>query len=337
MIKDTISKLVERENLTAEESVAAMEEIMSGEATPAQLSAFITALRMKGETAAEVTGCARAMRSKVTPIDPGDGAVIDTCGTGGDAKFTFNVSTAAAFVAAGAGLKVAKHGNRSVSSNTGSADVLKLLGVNLEADKAVVERCLREARIGFLFAPLLHPAMKFAIGPRREIGVRTIFNILGPLTNPAFAHAQLLGVFSGELTQMMAEVLKNLGSTAAMVVHGRDGLDEITTTAETEVCQLSRGSLRCYVLDTEAIGLRRARLQDLTVGAPEESAEALKQVLAGKPGPKTDITLANGAAALVVGGVAGSLEEGLEMARESVRAGAAAEALRKLVEISCGG
>ena len=247
MIKEAIANVVERKNLTEDEMVSVMREIMEGEATPAQIAAFITSLRMKGETVDEITGAARVMREKALKVKTKASVVIDTCGTGGDESFTFNISTAAAFVAAGAGLTVAKHGNRSVSSKSGSADVLKSLGVNIEAEVQKVEECLDSIGIGFLFAPLMHSAMKYAAPVRREIGIRTIFNILGPLTNPAGAQYQVLGVYRSELTEVLANVLKNLGSARALVVSGNDGLDEMTLTTETKVTELKNGD-REYIL-----------------------------------------------------------------------------------------
>ncbi len=261
MIKEAISKVVDGENLTEEEAIATMNEIMSGEATPAQIASFITALRLKGETIEEITGCARVMREKATRISTNHPLVVDTCGTGGDGAHTFNISTTAAFVVAGAGVPVAKHGNRSVSSSCGSADVLKALGVNIEVEPDVVSNCINEIGIGFLFAPLLHGAMKYAIGPRREIGIRTIFNILGPLTNPASAQAQVLGVYDGSLTEPLAQVLNNLGSTRVFVVHGEDGLDEITTTTNTRISELADGVVRTYTLSPTEFGFLTQKLR----------------------------------------------------------------------------
>ena len=336
MITKLIRKLTERSDLSVEESIEAMNAIMSGKATPAQIAAFIVALRMKGETVDEITGCARVMREKAVKVDPGpsDWDVVDTCGTGGDAVHTFNISTAAALVTAGAGVTVAKHGNRAVSSTSGSADVLKALGVNLEAEKAVVERCLRETRIGFLFAPLMHGAMKYAIGPRREIGVRTVFNILGPLTNPAGAPCQVLGVYDGALAEPLAGVLRKLGSKRCMVVHGEDGLDEITTTAETRVAELIEGEIKTYTITPEEMGLPRTSLDDLVAKSPEEAVEALNSVLAGDKGPRRDIVLLNAGAAILVSGAASDLKDGIRKAAESIVSGAARQALDKLVEIT---
>jgi len=331
-----IGRLVERRDLSVEESYECMSAIMSGEATDAQIAAFITALRMKGETVDEITGCARAMRERAVHVDPGQNPydVIDTCGTGGDVRGTFNISTAAALVAAGAGVRVAKHGNRSVSSHSGSADVLKTLGVNIEADRPAVERCLREANIGFLFAPRLHAAMKYAIGPRRELAIRTVFNILGPLTNPAGAPCQVLGVYDGALAPVLARVLRNLGSKHCFVVHAADGLDEISNAGPTGVVELAEGEIREYEICPEDFGLTRSDLADLVVRSPEESAAAVRSVLAGKAGPRRDIVLLNAAAGIAASGAAPDLSSALERAAESVDSGAAAAALEKLIALS---
>ena len=336
MIKELIRKLTDGKDLTVEESVEAMNEVMSGQATPAQVAAFIVALRMKGETTEEISGCARVMREKATSINPGPSAhdVVDTCGTGGDSRSTFNISTAAGIIAAGAGVTVAKHGNRSVSSQSGSADVLKELGVNIEAGVSQVERCLREARIGFLFAPLLHGAMKYAIGPRREIGVRTVFNILGPLTNPAGARCQVLGVYDEALVPVMAGVLRNLGSKRCLVVHGEDGLDEITITGKTRVAELRDGEIRNLTISPSDAGLTEGKLDDLVVSGPEEAAEAIREVLAGDKGPRRDIVLLNAAAAILAAGAADDLSHGVRKAAEAIASGAARTTLEMLVRVS---
>jgi len=336
MIVALIRKLIERHDLTVEESAQAMNDIMSGEATPAQIAAFLVALRMKGETIAEITGCARVMREKAVAIDPGssDTFVVDTCGTGGDTKHTFNISTAAALVTAGAGVTVAKHGNRAVSSTSGSADVLKELGLNLEANQATVEQCLREAHIGFLFAPLMHGAMKYAIGPRREVGVRTVFNILGPLTNPAGAPCQVLGVYDATLVEPLAGVLKNLGSVHCLVVHGEDGLDEISTISATQITELKDGEIRSYTLHPEDVGLPRATLAKLVVEGTPDAAAAVRSVLSGDEGPRRDIVILNAGAAIMVSGAATDLQAGIEKARESIDSGAAQQALNKMIEIT---
>ncbi len=330
MIQEAISKVVEGRHLTESEAVQAMESIMSGGATPAQIGSFITALRMKGETIGEITGCARVMREKATRIPTQHPLVVDTCGTGGDGAHTFNISTVAAFVVAGAGVPVAKHGNRSISSKCGSADVLRELGVDIEADVDTVSRCIDEVGIGFMFAPLLHSAMKYAIGPRREIGIRTIFNALGPLTNPAGAQAQVLGVYSAELVEPLAQVLQRLGSKAAFTVHGNDGLDEITTTTTTQVSELREGNIQSYVLDPREYGISLVDPDELKGGDAAENARIALDVLQGEKGPQRDIVLLNAAAALVVGGKAGDLGHGIDVAAKVIDAG---DALQKLVAL----
>ena len=330
MIREAISKVVNGEDLTESEAIETMNEIMSGEATPAQIASFITALRLKGETIEEITGCARVMREKATKIETNQPLLVDTCGTGGDGAHTFNISTTAAFVVAGAHIPVAKHGNRSVSSRSGSADVLKTLGVNIEVEPEVVGRCIDEIGIGFLFAPRLHGAMKYAIGPRREIGIRTIFNILGPLTNPAGAQAQVLGVYDKNLTQPLAQVLRNLGSKHVFVVHGEDGLDEITTTTNTYISELVDGEVRSYTLNPTELGVLTAEPQDLAGGTPEENAAMTLAILEGEPGPKRNIVLLNAAAAIVSGGKADNLRDGIALAEEVLDSGKALEKLAAL-------
>ncbi|MCD5391034.1 anthranilate phosphoribosyltransferase [candidate division NPL-UPA2 bacterium] len=334
MIKEAISKVIDQKDLTEGEATGVMNEIMGGEATPAQIACFLTALRLKGETVEEITGSARVMREKVTPVKTRQEMLVDTCGTGGDGLHTFNISTTAAFVVAGAGLAVAKHGNRSVSSRCGSADLLKAFGVNIEAGVEKVEECLEKVGIGFLFAPLLHGAMKYAIGPRREIGIRTIFNILGPLTNPAGAQAQVLGVYAGQLTETLAGVLKNLGSRHAFVVHGMDGLDEITLTAETKVSELVGGEVRNYHIKPEEFGLKRCRMEDLKGGDTGENVEITRGVLEGQAGHRREIVLLNASAAIVAGGKARDLSEGVEKAAQSIDSGKALEKLEKLIQLT---
>ena len=334
MIKEAISKIVKNQDLTESEMIEVMNEIMTGAASPGQIGAFITALRIKGETVTEITGAAKVMREKATKIDVKGKKVVDTCGTGGDESMTFNISTAAAFVAAGAELIVAKHGNRSVSSRSGSADVLKALGVNIEAEVARVEECLKEIGIGFLFAPMLHGAMKYAAPVRREIGIRTIFNILGPLTNPAGARCQVIGVYDDSLTDILGKVLSNLGAEHAFVVRGEDGLDEITLTTETKVTELKEGKLRTYHIKPEDFGFRRCRPEDLKGGDPEMNADIIRSILKGKKGPQQDVVLLNAAAAIVAGGMARSLEEGILAALHSINEGKALEKLNKLVEMT---
>ena len=330
-IKQAIGKVMSGEDLLGEEAEAVMSQIMAGEVTPAQIGAFLTALRLKGETVEEITGCARAMRRSAIPVRPRRRELVDTCGTGGDRTGTFNISTTAAFVVAGAGLGVAKHGNRSVSSHCGSADVLEALGINLELTPEQVAHCIDEVGIGFLFAPRLHPAMKHAIGPRREMGVRTIFNILGPLTNPAGATRQIMGVYDPNLTSPLAQVLGKLGAQAAFVVHGADGLDELSTTGINRVSHLRDGGVKDFSLDPAELGLPGARLEDLRGGTAQENAQITQAILAGERGPRRDVVLLNAAAALVAGGVAGDFEGGLQRAAEAIDSGSAREKLEGLV------
>ena len=337
MIREAISKLIDGRHLTQAEAAGVMEGIMSGESTPAQIGAFLIALRIKGETVDEIAGCAEAMRGKATRIKTRHPSVVDTCGTGGDNSSTFNISTTAAFVLAGAGLCVAKHGNRAMSSRCGSADVLKALGVNLDLTPEQVGRCLDEGGIGFLFAPMLHTAMKHAVGPRREIGTRTVFNVLGPLTNPAGARRQLIGVYSPNLTDTLAEVLLRLGSERALVVHGSDGLDEITTTGETKVSELQDGTVHTYPIQPEDFGLKRASLQDLKGGDEETNAKILTDVLKGADGPKRDAVLLNAAAGITAGGSAPDIGEGISIARDSIDSGRALKKLEGLREMSNAG
>ncbi len=336
-IKRAITCLLEGQNLSEAEAEAVMEQIMTGQATSAQIGGFLIALRLKGETVEEVTGFARAMRRNAIPIRSGQPLLVDTCGTGGDSRGTFNISTTVAFVVAGAGLAVSKHGNRSVSSRCGSADVLQALGVCLDLPPDRVAACIDQVGIGFLYAPLLHPAMKHAIGPRREMGVRTVFNILGPLTNPAGAQVQVLGVYDGALTGMMARVLGSLGCQAAFVVHGADGLDELSTTGPNQVAHLKNGRVRTFVLDPLDLGLPRAKLADLSGGDPQENASIVRAVLAGEPGPRRDVVLLNTAACLVAGGLAADLNVGLSLAARSIDSGAAQAKLEGLITFSHNG
>ena len=334
MIQDAIQQLIAGQDLDRETATAVMDQIMSGEATDAQIGGFLVALRCKGETEDEVAGFTEVMRAKATRISGGRPPLLDTCGTGGDASGTFNISTTAAFVAAGAGCTVAKHGNRAISSRCGSADVLAELGVNIEADPARVGVCLDEAGIGFLFAQALHGAMKHAIGPRRELGTRTVFNILGPLTNPAGATRHLMGVFAPELTELQARVLGSLGSKRAFIVHGLDGLDEITLTGPSRVSELADGEVRTYEIEPGNFGIDRAGAEALKGGDPDENAAILREVLDGGSGPRTDVVLLNAAAALAAAGVAADLAGGIEAARESIASGRARQALDRLVEVS---
>jgi len=348
MIKKAIAKVVERENLTEPEMIEVMDQIMSGEATPAQTAAFITALRMKGETVDEVTGAARVMRDRATHIRVGRNVldldrddinldletILDTCGTGGSGTNTFNVSTTVAFVVSACGVKVAKHGNRSVSSTCGSADVLEALGVNLDVTPETVERCIGEIGIGFLFAPALHGAMKHAIGPRREIGIRTIFNILGPLTNPAGAQCQVLGVYREELTEKLAQVLRKLGCKRGFVVHGLDGMDEITLTTETRIAEVTPAGVNSHLFGPEELGLPRCSMADLRGGDAASNAAIVRGVLSGEKGPKRDIVLLNAAFGLVAAGKADDPAEGMRMAADAIDSGLAMGQLEKLAELT---
>lgn len=329
MIREAIKMAVEGKNLTEQEAVAAMTEIMDGEATPAQVASFITAMRMKGETVEEITGFVKVMRAKSVKVTPKSKDLLDTCGTGGDKLSTFNISTTAAFVAAGAGVKIAKHGNRAASSTCGSADVLEALGARLDLDAAQVAQCIDSAGIGFMFAPAMHPAMKHAVGPRKEIGIRTVFNILGPMTNPAGAKRQVIGVFSPDLTETMAMVLSSLGTERAMVFHGMDGLDELSTVGPTRVSELKDGEVSTYTLTPEEVGLRTARAEDLAVGdgGALDNVTALMHVLDGATGPKRDIVLLNAAAALVVAGRAEDLKDGMNTAAQAIDSGTAMRVL----------
>jgi anthranilate phosphoribosyltransferase len=334
MIKEAIAKIVLRENLGETEMMQAMDEVMGGKATPAQIAAFITALRMKGETVDEVTGAARIMRQKATRIDARTGTIVDTCGTGGDGMNTFNISTTTAFVVAAAGVTVAKHGNRAVSSGCGSADVLEALGVNIGAGPEVIEECVQQIGIGFLFAPKLHGAMKYAIEPRREIGVRTIFNMLGPLTNPAGATAQLIGVYDPQLTEMFAGVLKNLGTKRAFVVHGSDGLDEATVTGETRVSELNNGIITTYNINPIDIFGETYKGAELVGGDASLNAQITKDVLSGKDGACRKIVLLNAALALMAANKAAQLKEGVALAQECIDNGEAIKKLQALIELS---
>lgn len=340
MIRESIAKLVDRENLSYEDSSIIMTEIMSGNATNAQVAAFLTSLRMKGETVDEIAAFAEVMRETCHRIRPRVlGRLLDTCGTGGDRVKTFNVSTAAAFVIAGAGISVAKHGNRSVTSRCGSADVLEHLGLYLSMEPDDVARVIEHVGIGFMFAPAFHPAMKFAIGPRKEIGVRTVFNILGPLTNPASATAQLLGVYDRKLVEPVAYVLKKLGCEEAMVVYGLDGLDEISTLGRTAVAWLREGEVASFETVPEDFGAKRTTANVLSVSSPEESAEAIFKILFGRcaeGAPRLEIVLVNSAAGVIVGGKAEDFAQGMEIARKSLNSGMAYEKLKALVLASGG-
>jgi anthranilate phosphoribosyltransferase len=334
MIKSILKILVKRENLQEEEARQVMEEIMEGKATPAQIASFLTALRMKGETVAEITGFARAMLEKVDAFSIKIDTLVDTCGTGGDSLNTFNISTAVAFVVAGAGLSVAKHGNRALSSKCGSADVLEALGVKLTIPKEKVKECLERIGIGFLFAPCCHPAMKYALAPRQEMGMRTVFNILGPLINPLGANVRLMGVHSSSLTEPLARVLKNLGVRRAFVVWGEDGLDEISINARTRISELKKGKIETYYIKPEDFAMARASLQEIRGGDREKNTRILKDILKGGKGAKRDIVLINTAACLVAAGRAKSFKEGIEIAKDSIDTGKADGKLESLIEFT---
>lgn len=334
MIKEAIARLAEGKTLSREEARAAMLEIMSGDATAAQVAAYITALRIRGETMDVIAGSAAAMREKFTAVHAPTDVVVDTCGTGGDGSHTFNISTASALVAAGAGVTVAKHGNRGVSSKCGSADVLAALGVNIDVAAPVMDECLKTIGIAFLFAPTLHPAMKFAIGPRREIGIRTVFNILGPLSNPAGARYGVLGVYDRDLALILAQAASALGAKRLFVVHGSDGLDEITTTGNTRVAEVKDGVVTTYEIHPREFGLEVSSRTALVGGEPPENAAIIRGVLSGEKGPRRDIVLLNAAAAIAAGQKARDIKDGIALAVRSIDSGAAMQKLEKLIEIT---
>jgi anthranilate phosphoribosyltransferase len=331
-MKDYIQRIIEGYDLSQAEMNDVFDLIMTGLASPSQIAGFITALRMKGETVEEITGAALSMRRYALFIDTRGLPVVDTCGTGGDRTNTFNISTTAAFVTAGADVPVAKHGNRAISSRCGSADVLAELGVNIEASPEVVEECICEVGIGFLYAPKVHPAMKYASLPRKELGIRTIFNMLGPLTNPAGAKGQILGVFSSELTETFARVLKLLGCKRAFVVHGHDGMDEITSTTTTRVSELNSGEIRTYEFDPLQYISDYSDLESLQGGDPAINAAIIRRILSGDRGSYRDVVCLNAAAAIVAGGKANNLSQGMELAQDSIDSGKAKAMLENLVE-----
>jgi anthranilate phosphoribosyltransferase len=336
MYKESIAKIVDGQNLTEEEAYQAMGILMEGGATAAQIGSFLTGLRMKGETIEEITGFARSMREKSIRIQVrghGD-CIADTCGTGGDGRGTFNISTAVAIVAAGGGLTVAKHGNRSVSSRCGSADVLEALGVNIQLPPERVQDCLEELGLAFLFAPTFHPAMKHALSPRREIGIRTVFNLLGPLTNPAGADVQVVGLYRKDLTHPVAEVLKNLGCRGALVVHGDDRCDEISITGKTYVTHLTNGAISSFEIQPEDLGLKRRKLEEIQGGDARENATILLDILRGALGPRRDVVLVNAAAVFLAAKKVSSLREGMEMAEGSIDSGGALKKLEALIHVS---
>lgn len=346
MITDALQRIAnERESLTREEARTVMTEVFSGSASDAQIAALLVALHMKGETVEEIVGFAEAIRAAAEPLPfaelstlevsgTGRDALVDTCGTGGDARGTFNISTATAFVVAGAGVRTAKHGNRSLSSKCGSADVMEALGVKINLPAAALAACLQEIGIVFLFAPAMHSAMKYVQPARRELRLRTIFNLLGPLTNPAHASAQVVGVYSLELVEKVAESLSMLGVHRALVVHGLDGLDEITITGPTRIAEVREGTVRTYEVTPEEFGIKRARLEDISGGDAQANASIIREVLAGKKSPRRDVVLLNAAAALVAGGRAEHLGDALPLAAQSIDSGAATAKLDALVRFT---
>ena len=344
-IVDGIRRVVEGQHLSRAEAESLMNEIMTGKATDAQIASFLTALRMKCETVDELIGFARVIRAKVLPVRPHANVaaslsgtdremLVDTCGTGGDATGTFNISTATAFVLAGAGIRVAKHGNRSVSSLCGSADVVEAMGIRIDLNADAVAKCIDEIGIGFLYAPLLHEAMRYVVLARREMKIRTVFNLLGPICNPAQATAQVLGVYNEDLTELMAQVLCELGTERAFVVHGSDGLDEITISGESKISEVRDGEVRTYYVTPEDFGIERAPISAIQGGDARENAEIIREVLSNCGGTRQDVVLLNAAAGLVVGGKTGSLRDGIRLARESIQSGSALSCLEKLIDFT---
>ena len=334
MIQDALSALLDGRDLDRQEARRVMGSIMDGEATPAQIGGFLVALRLKGETAEEIAGCAEAMREHVLAVKPQRGDLVDTAGTGGDGTGTFNISTAAALVAAAAGAGVAKHGNRAVSSASGSADVLEALGFSLELEPERIERSIDELGFGFLFAPTHHPAMRHAAPVRRELAARTVFNVLGPLTNPAGARAQVVGVYAPELVPTIADVLLSLGATRAFVVHGAGGVDELSPAGPNLVCEVANGAVRRREIDPLELGVPRCAPEDLSGGEPEDNAQTIHEIFAGADGGRRDAVLLNAAGAIAAAGHAKDLEEGLGIAREAIDSGAAGERLEALIAFS---
>ena len=330
MLKETLARLASAQNLSADEAAASLGEIMDGAATPAQIAAFLTALRLKGETVEEITGCARAMRQRAIRVDAGPGVILDTCGTGGDGLGTFNISTITAIVVAACGVRVAKHGNRAATSKCGSSDLLEALGVKIENPKEKLEKILREIGIAYFHAPNFHPAMKHAAPVRKELGFRTIFNLLGPLCNPAGANVHVIGIFAPALVRPIAEVLQALGSTHAFTFHGHGGLDELSTTGDNRAIEMNGGKIAEWTIGPETIGVPLARVEDLIGGAAAENAAIARDLLSGKKGPRRDIVLLNAAVALVAAGQAKTPLEGAGKAAEALDSGAARKKLDQL-------
>jgi anthranilate phosphoribosyltransferase len=334
MLKAVLNQVVGGENLSRQEAQESMQAIMTGQASESQIGGLLTALRIKGETSEEIAGFAETMRSHTVKVECSQSDLLDTCGTGGDRKGTFNISTTVAFVVAGAGASVAKHGNHGVSSSSGSADVLKALGVRIDLPAQNIASVIEDARIAFLYAPTFHPAMKYAGKPRRELGFRTVFNVLGPLTNPLAAERQLMGVYERSLTKKLAEVLLRLNTRRAMVVHGLDGLDEISTTAPTQVSEVVDGKILSYLIDPAEYGLPIAALEDISGGTPEQNADIVLGILRGKQGARRDLVLLNAAAALVVADKAENIREGMVLAAKSIDSGAAQAKLERMRELT---
>ena len=336
MMQYAIDKVIRKQHLTEGEMMEVMSTIMEGKATSSQIGGLLTALRMKGETVEEITGCAKVMRDKALRVDIDKAYAIDTCGTGGDKGNTFNISTVVAFVAAAAGVTVVKHGNRSISSRCGSADVLEHLGVNIDLTPEKVQESVEKLNIGFMFAPNFHQAMKYAVAPRQELGIRTIFNVLGPLTNPAKVQGQVLGVYDESLTEVIADVLRGLGSDRGLVVHGLDGLDEITITTKTKVSELKDGEISTYYVDPQRFNLPLASREEIVGGGPKENSEIMLSILRGERGAKRNMVLMNAGAAIYVGKQADSLEEGIDKAREVIDMGFALAKLNQFIHLSQG-
>lgn len=331
IIQEALAKLLNHQDLDTQQMEEVMYQIMQGEATPSQIAGFVIALRMKGESVNELAAAAKVMRNLSSKVEVGLEDLVDTCGTGGDGSKTFNISTASAIVAASAGVNIAKHGNRSVSSKSGSADVLEALGVRLDLEPEQVARCVQEIGIGFMFAPMHHSSMRHAAAPRKELAVRTLFNLLGPLTNPAGAKRQVMGVFDSAWLEPIAHVLKSLGAEKALVVHADDGLDELSIAAASQVCELNKGNIKTYQVTPEELGLARSSLDEIQVEDVTQSATMIKNVLQGKPGAAADIVALNAGAAIYVADKADSLEQGVALAQERIRSGAAKEKLDQLI------
>lgn len=334
MIQDSIKQLISKKSLTKTQAQQVMNEIMSGEVTGSQFGAFVTSLMLKGETANEVAGLATSMRKHSLKVSVSEKIILDTCGTGGDNSNTFNISTASGLILAGCGLKIAKHGNRAMSGNSGSADVLERLGVKINLSPKGVSKCIQETNFGFMFAQIYHPSMKFAAGPRKELGIKTVFNILGPLTNPANANHQIIGVYSPSVGNLMAEVLKILGSSRAMVVHSADGIDEISLWNKTNIWELKNNEISNYEVTHENFGLNQIDIDELKVNSPEESVKIIQNILSGKKSAARDVVLANAAAGLLIAGKVDNLIKGVEIAQKSIDSGNASKQLNKLIKIS---